>query len=122
MGDLTNWYVRLNRSRLKGGDGEASALTSLAVLYEVLLKMAVVMAPFTPFFAEYLYQQLRKRLAAFGSASAAPDKLGRADSVHYIMLPTADNSKIDARGGTVGTVATVARVKTKGRGTRKCDF
>ena len=28
--------------------------TSLAVLYDVLLKMTVIMAPFTPFFAEYL--------------------------------------------------------------------
>ena len=117
MGDLTNWYVRLNRSRLKGGDGEASALTSLAVLYEVLLKMAVIMAPFTPFFAEYLYQQLRKRLTAFSSANAAPDELGRADSVHYIMLPTADNSKIDDRA--VMGMSLLQRVVELGRRARE---
>jgi isoleucyl-tRNA synthetase len=55
LGDLTNWYVRLNRSRLKGTDGEDSALTSLAVLYDVLLKMTVIMAPFTPFFLQNTY-------------------------------------------------------------------
>jgi len=86
--DLTNWYVRLNRSRLKGGDGQDSALTSLAVLYEVLLKMAVIMAPFTPFFAEYLYQHLRKRLPRLSWLNAPLDEMGRADSVHYIMLPS----------------------------------
>jgi len=95
LGDLTNWYVRLNRHRLKGGDGDDSALVSLAVLYEVLLKMALVMAPFTPFFAEYLYQRLRKHLPAFSSANAPPDAIGKADSVHYVMLPTIDDTKID---------------------------
>jgi len=57
--------------------------------------MAVVMAPFTPFFAEYLYQRLRKHLPAFSSANAPPDAIGKADSVHYVMLPTIDDTKMD---------------------------
>ena len=32
---LTNWYVRLNRRRIKGSDGAAEALASLTALYEV---------------------------------------------------------------------------------------
>ena len=32
---LTNWYVRLNRRRIKGTDGAAEALVSLTALYEV---------------------------------------------------------------------------------------
>mmetsp|Transcript_1517 Transcript_1517/g.4579 ORF Transcript_1517/g.4579 Transcript_1517/m.4579 type:complete len:1160 (+) Transcript_1517:35-3514(+) len=88
LGDLTNWYVRLNRSRLKGGDGDDEAHTSLAVLLEVLLNMASLMAPFTPFFAEYLYQRLRPRLPSFhDKANRPPDELGSADSIHYVMLP-----------------------------------
>jgi len=79
----------LNRSRLKGNDGEESALTSLAVLFEVLLTMTMIMSPFTPFFAEYLYQRLRSRLPTFVSSSVPSDLIGKADSIHYVMLPTA---------------------------------
>ena len=32
---LTNWYVRLNRSRIKGGDGTPQSLASLSALYQV---------------------------------------------------------------------------------------
>jgi isoleucyl-tRNA synthetase len=52
--------VRLNRDRLKGSSGELEALLGLNVLFEVLLTMSQIMSPFTPFFAEYLYQNLRK--------------------------------------------------------------
>ena len=95
LGDLTNWYVRLNRQRLKGGEGEESALTSLATLFEVLLKMATLMAPFTPFFAEFLYQKLRRRLPAFHDANAKRDELGKAESVHYCMLPSVNEARYD---------------------------
>ena len=53
-------YVRLNRDRLKGSNGEQEALLGLNVLFEVLMTMSQIMSPFTPFFAEYLYQNLRK--------------------------------------------------------------
>jgi isoleucyl-tRNA synthetase len=95
LGDLTNWYVRLNRSRLKGSDGEHSALTSLAVLFEVLLTMTVVMSPFTPFFAEYLYQRLRLRVNSLHSSNSPSDIIGEADSIHYVMLPTAQDAQAD---------------------------
>ena len=71
----------MNRSRLKGNDGEESALTSLAVLFEVLLTMTMIMSPFTPFFAEYLYQRLRSRLPTFVSSSVPSDLIGKADSI-----------------------------------------
>ena len=97
LGDLTNWYVRLNRSRLKGNDGEDSALTSLSVLFEVLLKMTILMSPFTPFFTEYLYQRLRARLPTFNNQSVSPDVIGKADSIHYVMLPTEDGPVPDEK-------------------------
>ena len=85
--DLTKWYVRLNRERLKGSDGDDQAFTGLSVLYRVLLTVAVLMGPFTPFFAEYLYQKL-KVLHPAHSSGGAPDAIGSADSVHFIDLPT----------------------------------
>ena len=47
---LTNVYVRYNRKRLKGGKGPADTAVALAALYDVLLTVCKVMAPFTPFF------------------------------------------------------------------------
>lgn len=93
---LTNWYVRLNRRRLKGGDGADEALVSLCALYEVLLSLCRLMAPFTPFFTETLYQQLRVLHPAANDASAAEDAVGRAESVHYLEIPQVDAASVDA--------------------------
>lgn len=50
--------------------------------------MATLMAPFTPFFAEFLYQRLRPRLPAFrDKKNRSADEVGSADSIHYVMLP-----------------------------------
>ena len=68
--DLSKWYVRLNRVRIKGENGDAEALLGLNVLYQVLATMAVIMSPFTPFFSEYLYQHLRKLHPSYGSNDA----------------------------------------------------
>ena len=96
--DLTNWYVRLNRKRLKGdadAGGEAEARVALSCLYEVLLTMSLIMAPFTPFFAEHLYQKLRAVHPARDDAAAAEDAVGRSASVHFVMLPAFDASRLD---------------------------
>ncbi|CAN6194017.1 unnamed protein product [Urochloa humidicola] len=58
--NLTNIYVRLNRKRLKGRTGEEDCRISLSTLYHALVTTCVAMAPFTPFFTEVLYQNLRK--------------------------------------------------------------
>ena len=44
-----------------------------------------LMAPFTPFFAEFLYQKLRVLSPVFGSGD--PEAFGSAHSVHFIQLP-----------------------------------
>lgn len=69
---LTNWYVRLNRFRLRDGD-----ITGLSVLYSTLLTLSRLMAPVTPFFAEYLYQNLRKYHPSLNDEDAAPDAIGK---------------------------------------------
>jgi isoleucyl-tRNA synthetase len=74
---LTNWYIRLNRKRIRGNDGDQERLYALNTLFIVILTITKAMAPFTPFFTEYLYQNLRVLLPA--------DQ--REDSVHYIMFP-----------------------------------
>ncbi len=37
---LTNWYIRLNRTRIKGEDSEQGWTASLAILFNVILKSA----------------------------------------------------------------------------------
>ena len=92
---LTNWFVRLNRERLKGGSGEGEAQVGLCVLYEVLLAMAMLMAPFTPYFAEYVYQKLRLLHPQRDSDALPVDAVGKSDSVHYLMLPTFDEQMLN---------------------------
>lgn len=118
---LTKWYVRLNRFRIKGESGLEDALLGLNVLYDVLTTMSQIMAPFTPFFSEYLYQHLRKLHPNFGStdASVAVDSFGRSDSVHYLMLPVPDESRMnrraEARFRTLQQAVTLARVARERR-------
>ena len=114
--ELTNWYIRLNRDRLKGAMGDAEAVTGLNVLSEVLMTMTIIMAPYTPFFSEYLYQHLRKLSPLYKSADASvpTDAVGKSDSVHYLMLPTLDASRLnplaEARFKTLQTATTLARI------------
>jgi isoleucyl-tRNA synthetase len=56
---LTNWYVRLNRQRLKGEADEESMEISLNVLFDVLLKTNVLMSPHVPFITEHMYQNMK---------------------------------------------------------------
>ena len=95
--ELTNWFVRLNRNRLKGAGGEAEAMSGLCVLYEVLVTMTLVLSPFTPFFTELLYQQLRRFDPLYENTDPAipVDVFGKAASVHYLMLPAADSSRLN---------------------------
>ena len=102
---LTNWFVRLNRDRLKGLEGEGEeaekeAETGLQVLYDVLLDVTILMGPFTPFITEYFYQHLRKFQPSFaeavnGGGVSNPPMTGKSDSVHFLMLPAYDESRLN---------------------------
>uniref|UniRef100_A0A0E0CGT2 CCHC-type domain-containing protein n=1 Tax=Oryza meridionalis TaxID=40149 RepID=A0A0E0CGT2_9ORYZ len=82
--NLTNIYVRFNRKRLKGRTGEDDCRISLSTLYHALVTTCVVMAPFTPFFTEVLYQNLRK-------VSSKSEK-----SIHFCNFPSS-TGQIDER-------------------------
>jgi len=85
--DLTNWYVRLNRDRMRGNSGREEALTSLCTLYDVLLNLCVLMAPVTPFITEMIYLNLSRALS-----DGHPMKC---KSVHFVMIPDADTEALD---------------------------
>ncbi len=60
IADLSQWYVRRSRDRFKSDGVEREE--SLKTTYFVLLNLAKIMAPLTPFFAEELYQELGGKL------------------------------------------------------------
>ncbi len=75
--DLTNWYIRLNRSRFWGEEVTADKISAYSTLYTALLELCQVMAPFTPFLSEHLYREL----AALSGAAPSPA------SVHLCDYP-----------------------------------
>ncbi|MCI6618120.1 MAG: isoleucine--tRNA ligase [Prevotella sp.] len=77
--DLSNWYVRLNRKRFWGKEMSADKLSAYQTLYECLMGLSKLMAPFAPFYADQLYHDLE----------------GEMESVHLAQWPSADSSCID---------------------------
>lgn len=57
--DLSVWYLRRSRDRLKGED-EADKKLALATLRFVLRQLSLVMAPSMPFYADYLWGRVRE--------------------------------------------------------------
>ncbi len=56
--DASNWYVRRSRKRFWKSDNDADKNDAYKTLHYVLVRLSQVMAPFTPFLAEELYQKL----------------------------------------------------------------
>ncbi|XP_019166023.1 PREDICTED: isoleucine--tRNA ligase, cytoplasmic [Ipomoea nil] len=95
LDNLTNIYVRFNRKRLKGRTGEEDCRTALSTLYHVLLTSCKAMAPFTPFFTEVLYQNLRKVLN------------GSEGSIHYCSFPEVEGKRWERIEQSVSRMMTV---------------
>jgi len=69
--DASNWFVRRSRRRFWKSEDDADKADAYATLHCVLSKLAVLLAPFTPFLAEELWQ-----------------KMVGGESVHLLIWPT----------------------------------
>ena len=78
--DLSNWYVRLNKKRFWGKEMDNDKLAAYQTLYECLMTVSKLLAPFAPFFADRIYCDLG----------------GELDSVHLEKFPVADMALVDA--------------------------
>lgn len=58
--DLSNWYIRRSRRRFQKPESQEDLEYASQTLETVLCKLTKIMAPFTPFISEGLYQKLRK--------------------------------------------------------------
>jgi len=81
---LSNWYVRRNRRRFWKGENDADKLAAYTTLYQCLVVLSELLAPFVPCMAEELYQNL--------SRSVNP---GARESVHLTDFPVADEAEIN---------------------------
>ena len=85
--DLSRWYIQLVRPRTWIEQDDPDKLAAYATIYEVLVKLSRLMAPFTPFLSESIYQNLVRGL---DGAAALP-------SVHMCDWPVADGARIDRK-------------------------
>ena len=82
--ELSNWYVRRSRRRFWKSESDRDKLAAYHTLYECLVTLAKLLAPYTPFIAEELYQNLVR--------SVDP---GAPESVHLCDWPVADEAAVD---------------------------
>lgn len=103
--DLTNTYIRFNRPHFwREGMPEDKRL-AFETLHHVLVTLAKVMAPFTPFLAEVTYRNL---------ARVQP---GAGESVHLEAYPVADSGLINP--DLESAIARMTQVMLMGRNARE---
>ena len=103
--DLSNWYVRRSRRRFWKSGADADKLAAYWTLYTCLVTLTKLLAPFTPFVAEALYQNLVRSVDA-----EAPE------SVHLAAWPQADAALVDDQ--LIHDTRLVMRVVSLGRAAR----
>ncbi|CCD25231.1 isoleucine--tRNA ligase ILS1 NDAI_0E04140 [Naumovozyma dairenensis CBS 421] len=81
--ELTNWYIRFNRRRLKGENGVEDCLKALNSLFEALFTFVRAMAPFTPFLSDSIYMKLKAFIPADVLSQFSKDDR----SVHFLSYP-----------------------------------
>jgi isoleucyl-tRNA synthetase len=104
--ELSNWYVRLSRRRFWKSENDSDKLSAYQTLYKVLVDLARLLTPFTPFMAEEIYQNLVRSADVNAPLS-----------VHYLDLPQFDASMFDDK--LTGTMQLVMDVVSLGRSARK---
>jgi len=107
---LSNWYIRRARTRFWAEDKQAAdKLDAYWTTYECLIALSKLVAPFVPFLAEELWQNLSGVFA------------GRAtESVHLCDYPTPDEKSIDetlsqqmSLGREISSLGRAARMNAK---------
>jgi len=101
--DLSRWYVRLIRDRMWREEGDLDKIAAYKVLYESLMSLTKLLAPFCPHITEEIYQNLD----------------GSKASVHMSDWPTPDLTKADDRlEGAMSLVKEIVEIVTRERQSR----
>lgn len=78
--NLSNWYIRRSRKRFWKSEDDSDKENAYQTLYDVLVTLSKVMAPFTPFLSEEIYRNLTGK-----------------ESVHLADWPTVKKELIDEK-------------------------
>ncbi|HET6414806.1 MAG TPA: isoleucine--tRNA ligase [Polyangiales bacterium] len=81
---VSNWYVRRSRARFWASEDSFDKRAAFGTLYEVLVDLTKLAAPFIPFMTETLFQNLVRQ----GDATAA-------ESVHLAAFPEPQEARVD---------------------------
>ncbi|GAC1479495.1 MAG: isoleucine--tRNA ligase [Candidatus Dormibacteria bacterium] len=81
--DLSTWYVRRSRRRFWKSESDEDKRSAYQTLYQVLVSLTQLLAPFMPFLSETMYRNL------------AAGRHGMPDSVHLCDWPVADHAWAD---------------------------
>ncbi len=100
--ELSNWYIRRSRERFWAKGMEQDKINAYMTLYTVIETLTKLVAPFIPFMAEEIYQNIVKTV----NSSAK-------DSVHLCSYPIAEEAHIYAE--LEANMDTVLKIVANGR-------
>lgn len=103
--DLSNWYLRRSRRRFWRSEADADKQAAYTTLYQVLVTLCRLLAPFVPFITEEMYQNLVRGLDPDAPAS-----------IHHAQWPTATVDRLDST--LLGDMATVRAIVRLGHAIR----
>jgi isoleucyl-tRNA synthetase len=97
--DLTNWYIRRSRRRFWKSSDDTDKAQAYETLYDVLLRLSIIAAPYVPFISEAIYRNLRTE--------------DMPESVHLCDFPVSDgaarNAELEEQMQMVMTVVSLGR-------------
>ncbi len=103
--NLSNWYIRQSRKRFWKSENDMDKLAAYETLYECLITLAKLIAPFTPFIAESIY----------GNLVCSVDR-SAPESVHLANYPKPNQNLIDEKLSSYTQIA--MKVASLGRAAR----
>jgi isoleucyl-tRNA synthetase len=98
--DASNWYVRRSRRRFWKSGSDEDKSNAYKTLHYVLVRLSIILAPFTPFLSEEMYQ-----------------KLTGGESVHLLDWPKAGEIDEDI----ISEMATIRELIVQGLAQRAAD-
>ena len=100
MDNLTNWYIRRSRKRFWKSENDTDKMEAYDTLYEVLVTLTKVLAPFIPFITEHIFRNLtgRKSVHLEAFPVAVPSLIIRSQSEQFDIAAKLVNLGLAWRG------------------------